>query len=723
MPYSVCVDVGGTFTDCLVKDDKGNISIFKSPTTPGEFEKGVMAALHLAAKGFGRDLGEFLGNVERFVHGTTVSTNALVEMKVARTGLLCTKGHPDILTLREAVRKPLFSWQIEYPAPFIPRSLTMEIGGRISSAGDEVQPLDEGDIRAAVTTLRNAKVEAVAVCFLWSTVNGKHEQRAGAIIREVWPGVPLTLSHELNPANREYSRAISAAIDASLHPTVSKYVGNLSQAMSAAGFRGEVLIANCVGGMMPANEIIRKPIYSVMSGPTLAPVAGKALSEEENLLVVDMGGTTFDVSAIRDRNIIIAQDAMIGQDRLGIPKIDVRSVGAGGGSIAWLDAGGMLKVGPQSAGALPGPMCYGRGGDEPTVTDANIVLGIIDPDYFLGGAIKLDAERARNGIAGIAMKLGTSLEDAAYAIHTTSNHTMVGAIRDITVNEGIDPRDSQCVVGGGATAAHIGEIARSLGIKRILIPKFAAGLSAFGGLVSDIRWDGRRVVQSRADQFDPTRVNHALAELMASGNAFLERAGVPDALRRFEISCYGRYEYQSWEIEVPVRLAGNRITESDVGRLVNAFHDMHERIYLIRIESDTVEFTAWKVTAVGLSQQGASVASRRPEKAVEATTTHHRQVYFHELGGMSRCPIFDSRKLTSGHYIAGPAVIEEPTTTILLLPKMRAEIDQFGNYVVSDEHSGSHLSSDDQTAEKKRSGMSNGAARGDGGETMSTLLS
>jgi N-methylhydantoinase A len=390
MSYSLCIDIGGTFTDCVVANEAGELRIFKSPSTPEAFERGFMDVLDGAAEFYGLDLKGFLGQVESIVHGSTVSTNAMVEGKTRPVGFITNEGFPDILTLREAPRKRSFEWRLNYPEPYVPRSRTRTVRGRIAADGSELTPLEEADVRAAIDHFRKIEIEAVGVCLLWSITNGAHERRIGEIIRAEWPGTPVTLSHELNPIPREYRRAISAVIDASLSPIVSSYVEVLQRALKENGYERELLMGNCVGGMMPPEEIVGKPIYSVMSGPTLAPIAAQHLTDEPDVIVGDMGGTTFDVSAIRDGQLVITPEAMIGKDMLGIPKVDVRSIGAGGGSIAWVDVGGLLRVGPQSAGARPGPACYSHGGTDPTVTDANVVLGIIDPDYFLGGRIKLD---------------------------------------------------------------------------------------------------------------------------------------------------------------------------------------------------------------------------------------------------------------------------------------------------------------------------------------------
>ena len=684
MGFSLCIDIGGTFTDCVVAARGGGLRIFKSPTTPGEFARGVMEVLDLAAGHYGHERADFLARVDSIVHGTTVSTNALVEGRSARVGLICNEGHPDVLTLREAQPKRTFEWRIDYPEPFVPRHLTFEVAGRIDARGNEYQPLGEADVSAAVAHFRRMEVRAVAVCLYWSIVDGRHERRVRELVHARWPEVPVTLSHELNPVPREYRRMISTAIDASLHPIVSAYVRELRDALRESGYRRELLLANCIGGMMPPDEMVRRPIYSVMSGPTLAPIAARELAREADCIVIDMGGTTFDVSAIRDGRLVVSPEAMFGHDRLGIPKVDVRSIGAGGGSIAWVDAGGLLRVGPRSAGARPGPACYGLGGRDATVTDANVVLGIIDPDYYLGGRFVLDRRASEEAVGRIARALGSDPVEAAYAIHTTGNHHMISAIEDITVNEGINPRDGYLVAGGGATACHIGEIVRELGITRFLIPKLSAGLSAYGGLLSDIQWEEAATLHTDARRFDPGRVNALLERLRRNGDAFLARARVPRERRAFGFAYLGRYQYQSWEIEVPFTPAGGALSEADLATLVEDFHRMHERIYTIRNDEDLVEFTTWKVRATGAREAGdAKAPEALPAQAGPLPRKGERPVYVRELGGLVALPVYAGGGLGSGARIEGAAVIEEETTTILLLPGMSARVDERGNYAVT----------------------------------------
>ncbi|MCO5065718.1 MAG: hydantoinase/oxoprolinase family protein [Rhizobiaceae bacterium] len=680
--FQACIDIGGTFTDCLVSDETGKISLFKAPTTPGEFHRGFIDVLHVAAEGYGLSPLEFMSRIDMIVHGSTVSTNALVERKLARTAVLLNEGHQDILVLREGPRKGAFEWEINYPEPYISRNLTRTVGGRIDARGNEIVPFRDQDVLDAIEVFKRQGVVAIAVGLLWSVVNPAHELRARDIIAREWPDVSVTLSHEINPMPREYKRIIAAAIDASISPIVRGYVEQLEEALKREKFGGQLLLANCIGGMMPVSDMIKRPIYSVMSGPTLAPMAALALTDEEDVIVGDMGGTTFDVSALRNHQIIVTPDSMIHNDSLGIPKVDVRSVGAGGGSIAHVDQGGLLHVGPKSAGAWPGPACYGNGNTEATVTDANVVLGIIDPDFFLGGRIKLRRDLAEAAVQKIADRLGTSLTHAAYAIHTTSNHNMVAAIEEITIREGLNPRESYFVCGGGATPCHIAEMADILNLKRYMIPRYVAGLSAFGGLISDIRWEQNGVCQTDSRKFVPDAVNAALDRLRSEGDSFLEGAGIPKDSRRFEYSFMGRYEYQSWEIEVGFERP-EALTADDLPQLVENFHRIHERIYSIRADEDVVEFITWKVRAIG-SRPGQTLYRdfKLPAKSGTAVAKNRRRVYLHERSEAVDLPVYDGSQVLAQAVFEGPCLIESETFTALIKSGHRAEADAYGNLLV-----------------------------------------
>ena len=455
-------DTGGTFTDLIVEDDDGALTMYKASTTPADPVKGVLDALALAAEDRGIELSGLLAQGDMLIHGTTHAINAIITGNTARTAFLTTAGHPDILVLREGGRIEPFNFVAPYPEPYVLRALTFEVPERINSAGAPHTPLDEAATIEIIGRLREAHVEAVAVCFLWSISNPAHELRVGELLTDHLPGVPYTLSHQINPALREYRRASATAIDASLKPLMGKYLGGLTERLTAAGFEGRTLVLTSQGGMLDASDLAQRPIHAINSGPSMAPIAGRNYAEIEsasaNVIIADTGGTTYDVSLVRDGRIPLTKETWIGQPfrghMTGFPSIDIKSVGAGGGSIAWVDAGGLLHVGPQSAGAVPGPVCYGAGGTEPTVTDACVTLGYLDPGYFLGGSMELDAASARKAVENhVATPLGLSVEDAAASILSVATENMVQAISDITVDQGIDPAEAVLIGAAGQRAS------------------------------------------------------------------------------------------------------------------------------------------------------------------------------------------------------------------------------------------------------------------------------
>ena len=464
MSKYACVDVGGTFTDAAVVDENGSVNVFKSPTTPHDWTEGILGALKVAAEHYEEPFDDFLKDISVvnagiFTHGSTIATNAVVEKKCGKVGILCTEGFRDVFLFREGPNKNPFDMFLDYPEPFVPRYLTLPVKERINSEGGVDTPLDEEAVREQTRVLKGYNVEAIAVCFLWSTVNPAHERRAREIIHEVWPEVTVVLSSEVNPSNREYRRWVSAAMDASLRKLISSYANDLNSRLNDAGFIGKVGMLNAAGGVMSTNEIVNRPLYSVDSGPSMAPIAGRKYAmddlDEKNAVVLDMGGTTFDVSCVIDGEISVSKEAIIGDEIPGISRVNVHSIGAGGGSIAWVDNGGMIRVGPRSAGSVPGPACYNRGGTLPTVTDANCVLGYLNPDFFNDGRMKLYPELAREAIKKhVAEPLGITVMEAAYSIWATVNVNMITAIKDITIWQGIDPRAYAMVAGGGACGLH-----------------------------------------------------------------------------------------------------------------------------------------------------------------------------------------------------------------------------------------------------------------------------
>lgn len=593
------VDTGGTFTDLIVEDDENGLHMFKASTTPDDPIRGVLDSLQVAADDFELSLADLLGKADLFIHGTTHAINAIVTGNTAKTAFLTTEGHRDILVFREGGRMEPFNFTVPYPQPYIPRALSYEVPGRILADASEKKPLDEGRVVEILNELKAKEVEAVAVCLLWSIINPAHEDRVGELIEQHLPGVPYTLSHVLNPSLREYRRASSAAIDASLKPQMSAYMRNLTGRLTEAGFDGRTLIVTSQGGMMDASDIAEQPIHLINSGPSMAPVSGRYFAREDEgsdtAVIADTGGTTYDVSLVRRGRIPWTRETWIGQPyrghMTGFPSVDVKSIGAGGGSIAWVDDGGMLHVGPQSAGAVPGPACYGQGGDKPTVTDASLVLGYLDPEFFLGGNMSLDLDASRDAIIReVATPMNLSLEDAAAAVISIATENMVQAIVDITVNQGIDPRDAILIGGGGAAGINSTAIGRRLGSERVIIPEVGAALSAAGAMMSDLHAQYTRTFFATSEGFDADGVNGILDVLEASCNSFIDGPGQGSIDQTIEFFAEARYPEQVWEIEVP--LASRRFeSDADVQALVQEFHKVHEDI--LRSTIPTLGLKSW----------------------------------------------------------------------------------------------------------------------------------
>jgi len=614
-------------------------------------------------------LSDLLARGDMLIHGTTHAINAIITGNTARTAFLTTAGHPDILVLREGGRIEPFNFVAPYPDPYVPRSLTFEVPERINSAGAAHTALDEVATIEIIAKLKDAEVEAVAVCFLWSISNPMHELRVGELLEEHLPGVPYTLSHQINPALREYRRASATAIDASLKPLMGKYLGGLTERLTAAGFEGRTLVLTSQGGMLDASDLAQKPIHAINSGPSMAPIAGRNYADIDsgvsNVIIADTGGTTYDVSLVRDGRIPLTKETWIGQPfrghMTGFPSIDIKSVGAGGGSIAWVDAGGLLHVGPQSAGAVPGPVCYAAGGVEPTVTDACVSLGYLDPNYFLGGTMTLDAEGARAAVAQyVAEPLGLSVEEAAASILSVATENMVQAISDITVDQGIDPAEAVLIGGGGAAGLNSIYIARRLGCPTLLIPETGAGLSAAGALMSDLSNEYRATFFTTSDAFDLDGVNRTLDALRAEAQEFIEGPGSSAVSSVIEFAVEARYASQVWEIEVP--LATERFeTASQLDELNEAFHAMHERIFAVRDPGSVIEYVGWTATArCGLREGGPGrlVAGKTHEAAGK------RSVYFAGDGAVE-ATVLDFNSMQSGEQHSGPAIIESPFTTVI----------------------------------------------------------
>lgn len=686
MGLRFAVDTGGTFTDLMVSDEAGRLTMHKASTTPSDPVAGVIDSLRSAAAAAGEDLRVYLGRGETLVHGTTHAINAIVTGSTARTAFLTTANHPDTLVFREGGRMEPFNFTVPYTEPYVPKALTFEIQERVMADGSIKVPLDERSVLATLDELRSKKVEAVAVCLLWSIVNPAHELMIGRLLDRHLQDVPYTLSHQLNPSIREYRRASSSCIDASLKPLMGAYMRGLETRLRDAGFAGRVLVVTSQGGVMDAARVAEAPVHLINSGPSMAPVAARAYGardDAETLIVGDTGGTTFDVSLVRRNRIPRSRETWLGQPfrshMTGMPSVDVKSIGAGGGSIAWVDVGGLLHVGPKSAGAVPGPVCYGRGGTDPTVTDAAVALGFIDAAFFFGGTMPLDKEGALEAIRrAVAAPLGCGVDQAAASIVSLATEHMVQAIMDITVNQGIDPTQATLVAGGGAAGLNCVAIARRLGCRRVLVTEAGAALAASGALLSDLSTQYQAMFRTGSRCFDMAGVNAVLRRLKADCDAFAAGPGQGAVRTTIYWSTEARYTDQAWEIEVPLREEAFSDAR-DVQALVGDFHQMHQDVFAVSDRHADIETIGWNAEVrctIGLDEPGRLAYDPRPAKLPS------RPVHFLGTGWVD-ADVYRFESVPEGVTLAGPLVVESDFTSIVIDPGVTAERDPSGNLVIN----------------------------------------
>ncbi|MFG1687022.1 hydantoinase/oxoprolinase family protein [Nonomuraea sp. NPDC049269] len=690
MSFKITVDAGGTFTDVVVAGEDGRLVLGKSPTTYHRIFDGLKAGLEMAAEHIGLPVSTILERCDLFVYATTHATNAMLTGNVATTAFLTTKGFPDTLVLRQGGKHSAYDFGEVYPEPYIPRRLTFEIDERIDAQGDVVRPLNEESVRSTLGKLRDRHVEAVAVSLINAVANPAHEQAIGRMIEDSLPDVPYTLSSDLNPITGEYPRSSSAAIDASVKPLMQRHLRDVRDDLLAAGFKGELLGASSFGGTSHIEDLVARPIYTLKSGPSLAPVAAREYGTSEtdaaDFIVADTGGTSFDVSLLRGGRIKFTRDTWLGPkftgNLTGLASVDIRSVGAGGGSIAWIDAGGLLRVGPQSAGSEPGPACYGRGGTQPTVTDAAVVLGYIDPAYFLGGRMRIDVDAARRALQPLADQLGESLERTAAGVITVASERMVMAVHDITISEGVDPRESVIVAGGGAAGLNIGPIAGELGCRQVLIPRTSGAFSACGGQFSDIvseTWRSRLFASADGPS---DYVNEVLADIDAELDV-QERRLRDRGFEKFErhYLVEARYPGQVWDLEVELPFSRIR-TDEDVEILRRSVSEAHERVFSVAGVGD-VEVLVWRGRLTADAQRPRPATSVIGGEASDGPEPHHtRHAYFTE-GGSFDVPVYLGDALRPGHHVNGPALILEPTTTIVVYPDADVNLTPSGHYLMT----------------------------------------
>jgi len=671
--YRIGVDVGGTFTDLVAVDDSGKATLAKVPSTPDDPSIGVLDGLNLVAETLGARLATLLAETERVVHGTTVATNALLEHKGARVGLLTTEGHRDVIEMREGLKDDRYNLRLPPPEQLVPRKLRLGVRERLRADGRVEIPLDRTSLDCALECLERERVEAVAVCYLHAYRDPRHELTTKAAIERELPGLYVSLSSEVLPQIKEFERVSTTVVNAYVEPALSRYLARLRSRLAEAGYGGPTLIIQSHGGVAPIAESGQLAAGAVLSGPA-GGIAGSVhaarLLGEDNLIPFDMGGTSTDISLIVNGRPSLATGRRVAGHAIALNSLDIASIGAGGGSIARVDNGGILHVGPQSAGAVPGPACYGAGGAAATVTDANLVLGYLDPASFLGGRRGLDRSAAEAAVDGIAARLGIDRIAAARGIHRVVNTTMAEGVRLVSVRRGVDPRRFASLAFGGASGLHATEIARQLDLSRVIVPRVAAVLSAWGMLTTDLRFEVARTHIGDMRALDGGAVKRLFAEMEAEG---LERLRASfDGPVRTARSVDMRYGEQVFEIAVP--LDGVDWTVSDpLPQIVERFHRRHEELYTYSLPDQETVLVNARVAVAGML----SALPQEPDlpDASPAAPRSERRIYLDEW---VTSPIYDFDLLAPKQKIAGPAVIESPMTTVLLRPGETATVTALG---------------------------------------------
>jgi N-methylhydantoinase A len=671
------IDTGGTFTDVTLIDPRsGRLWKAKTPSTASDpsqaFSNGIAAVLRLSG---------FSGaDVTRVLHGTTVATNLILEGKGAPAALLTTAGFKYVLEIgRQDVprRASLFAWV--KPKRPVPPEHIFEVGGRIDPAGVELEPLDEAAIRAAAHEIDRAGINAVAVVFLHSYANADHERCAAAILRAECPGAVVSISSDVLPVFREYERSMTTILNVHVMPIVSAYVERLERRLAEHEIGAPLLLMKSSGGATSVRAVRRSPVETALSGPAAGAVGAAFIGESaglRNLIGIDIGGTSADISLINDGRPGLTTHGHIGDWPVGLPMVDVITIGAGGGSLAHVDDG-TLRVGPQSAGAEPGPLCYKRGGEQPTVTDAHLVLGHLPP-YLIGGSFPLDAAAARHGIRTVvAETLGLSIEDAARGILSIADNHMVGAIRVVTVERGYDPREFALLAFGGAGPLHAGALARLLGIRTILIPPAPGVLSALGLLVSNLKAEFTRTCLQPSGTLDLKRIASAFAELDAEATAWLRAEHVPQAAQRI---AWSASLHQGFELFVP--WCRREVSAATVAETIAAFHKVHERLYTFAQHDTPVEIVTLRVDAEGVFA-GARLEEVTAAGSLADALVAHQEVHLDR--GPTECPVYDRGRLPRGTRIDGPAILIQLDATTLLLANQIAQVDRVGNLIITEQ--------------------------------------
>ena len=693
MKYRVGADVGGTFTDLVCIDEEGRVQVVKTPSTPEDSSVGVENAIVKA--------GIDLHDVSFFSHGATVGSNTVIENKGARTAIVTTKGFRDVLELRRGQRvidKPtdMYNLQMDLPqdyvggySPLVERPFRFEVPERVDYQGNVIKELDEDAVRRIAQQIQEKEVKAVAICYYFSFVNPKHEQRTKEILQKMLPDVCLSVSSEILPVIREYERLSTTTVNAYVMPMMQSYLLNLRNKLRARGFNKDYYLMQSGGGIMSSEVAGVRPVFTIDSGPAAGVTAAAQLGTMlgfPDVISFDMGGTTTKVCVIHEgKPEITTQFWVDGKYFIGAPVMDMVEIGAGGGSIVWLDPAGAVHVGPQSAGAKPGPVSYKLGGTEPTITDADLVLGYINADYFLGGEMTVDVETAKSAIKEkVADKLGMDVAEAAHGIYRLVNANMIGAMRVITVQRGFDPRDFTLVVSGGTAAVHAVRLAQELRIPQVIVPLTPGTFSAIGLITADARYDIHRSYVSRTSQADPKRMREIYSEMEEEGLNRIRELGFKneEIILRHEVDM--RYVGQAHEItvEIPPEIIQQKMDHKSIKKLGEMFHQRHQYLFGHSSPDAPVEFITLSVTAIGPIAKSRMFEIEKGTTSADQAKKKMRKVYFEESKGYIDCPTFERSLLKANNVITGPAIVEQMDSTTVIPPKQKATVDKFGNIII-----------------------------------------
>ncbi|MCL6558689.1 MAG: hydantoinase/oxoprolinase family protein [Firmicutes bacterium] len=672
--FKLAVDTGGTFTDFCLMGDDGELWVFKEPSTPEDPSKAVLAGIAKII----REKRIRPGQISLFLHGTTVATNAILERRGARTALITTRGFKDVIFIGRQNRPHLYNFQAVRPEPLVSRDLVFEVNERILADGSVKKGLQDGEIDAVVEKVRAARAASVAICLLHSYINPFHELLLKNALEKRLPPLFLSVSSEILPEFREYERTSTTVINAAVGPLIGGYVGRLERDLSSAGVKRNLYIMQSNGGLITSAQAREQSARTVLSGPAGGVLAGVRLAEMtgyKNLITADMGGTSMDVCLIYEGEPRFTTEGTISGHPLRLPMLDIHTIGAGGGSVAWVDTGGALKVGPKSAGAVPGPACYGQGGQEPTVTDANLVLGRLSPEGFAGGRLLQPELAARCIGEKIARPLGLTLENAAEGIIKVVNANMVRAVRMVSVQRGYDPRDFTLVAFGGAGPLHAVELARELGIPRVLIPGYPGVTSAWGMLSADVRRDYLLTYIAELAPGVHVEINNRFDQMVRQGEEDLERGGFAREEMRFARHLDVRYKGQSYELTLPA--PDEYFDQSGIENIIECFRDLHRQYYGYRRDNATVEVVALRLVAIG------KLPETKPQSGVKGqakTVAGRRRIYL--SGEYLDVPAYTRGQMGTGWELEGPALISQDDSTILIWPGDRLHLDRWGNIIV-----------------------------------------